>query len=47
MSRRLKPVLLFIFTFVFACSRGGAGEDRTAQPEAVGLAQKMAARAGA
>ena len=47
MIRRLTFVLLFISMFAFACSGGGAGEDRAAQADAADLAQKMAARAGA
>ena len=35
MIRRLMLVLLFISMFAVACSGGGAGEDRTAQPGAV------------
>ena len=42
MIRRLTIVLLFISMFAVACSGGGAGEDRTAQPGAVERSEAVA-----
>ena len=47
MVRWLTLVPVFICMFAVACSGGGTGEDRAAQPGALDLAEKMAATAGA